>query len=87
MTVVELLPRVLFVLGVGFLIANLRAARDLWRWTRRRRRRMAGVGGAQAAVLRAEPGDRRDARLLAAQACWLSALFVPLAVRRRSSAS
>ena len=34
--VVELLPRVLFVLGLGFLVANLRAARDLWRWARRR---------------------------------------------------
>ena len=36
MPVVELLPRVLFVLGLGFLVANLRAARDLWRWARRR---------------------------------------------------
>ena len=34
--VVELLPRVLFVLGLGFLVANLRAARNLWRWARRR---------------------------------------------------
>jgi hypothetical protein len=35
-TLVDLLPQVLFVLGLGFLVANLRAAIDLMRWARRR---------------------------------------------------
>lgn len=36
MTLVALLPQVLFVLGLGFLVANLRAARDLSRWAMRK---------------------------------------------------
>jgi hypothetical protein len=32
----DLLPRFLFLLGLGFLVANLRAALDLTRWVRRR---------------------------------------------------
>ena len=36
MTLVGLLPQVLFVLGLGFLVANVRAAIDLARWARRR---------------------------------------------------
>ena len=36
MTLVDLLPQVLFVLGLGFLVANIRAAVDLTRWIRRR---------------------------------------------------
>ncbi len=35
-TLVGLLPQVLFVLGLGFLVANVRAAIDLARWARRR---------------------------------------------------
>jgi len=36
MNVIALLPQILFVLGVGFLIANLRMAIELARWGRRR---------------------------------------------------
>jgi hypothetical protein len=36
MTLVTLLPQILLVLGVGFLIANIRMARELVRWRRRR---------------------------------------------------
>jgi len=32
----DLLPQFLFVLGLGFLVANLRAGLDLWRWLSRR---------------------------------------------------
>jgi len=35
-TLVGLLPQVLFVLGLGFLVANIRAALDLARWARRK---------------------------------------------------
>jgi hypothetical protein len=35
-TLVGLLPQVLFVLGLGFLVANVRAAIDLARWARRK---------------------------------------------------
>lgn len=35
-TLVGLLPQVLFVLGMGFLVANIRAAVDLARWARRK---------------------------------------------------
>lgn len=35
MTLVDLLPQVLFVLGLGFLVANIRGAIDLARWARR----------------------------------------------------
>lgn len=37
MTLVALLPQILLVLGVGFLIANLRVGLELARWARRRR--------------------------------------------------
>ncbi len=40
MTLVALLPQILLVLGVGFLIANIRMAMELARW---RRRRVSGV--------------------------------------------
>ena len=36
MTLIELLPQILLVLGVGFLIASLRVGRELVRWGRRR---------------------------------------------------
>ena len=36
MALVDLLPQVLFLLGVGFLVANVRTALDLGRWLRRR---------------------------------------------------
>lgn len=36
MTLVTLLPQILLILGVGFLVANLRLGLDLWRWSRRR---------------------------------------------------
>jgi hypothetical protein len=36
MTLVELLPQILLVLGLGFLIANLRLGLELRRWARRR---------------------------------------------------
>jgi hypothetical protein len=36
MTLVTLLPQILLALGVGFLIANVRVALQLIRWTRRR---------------------------------------------------
>ncbi len=36
MTLVDLLPQVLFVLGLGFLVANIRAVVDLARWARRK---------------------------------------------------
>lgn len=36
MPLTDLLPRVLLLLGVGFLVANLRVAVDLARWARRR---------------------------------------------------
>jgi hypothetical protein len=36
MSLVALLPQILLVLGVGFLIANLRAGLDLVRWRRRK---------------------------------------------------
>lgn len=36
MTLVGLLPKVLLVLGIGFLVANIRAAIDLARWARRK---------------------------------------------------
>ena len=36
MTLVALLPQILLVLGVGFLIANVRMAMELARWRRRR---------------------------------------------------
>jgi hypothetical protein len=36
MTLVELLPQILLVLGIGFLIANLRVGLELVRWKRRR---------------------------------------------------
>ncbi len=35
-TLVNLLPQVLFLLGLGFLVANVRTALDLARWARRR---------------------------------------------------
>ncbi len=37
MTVVTLLPQILLVLGIGFLIANLRVGVELVRWMRRRK--------------------------------------------------
>ena len=36
MTLTALLPQILLILGIGFLIANVRLALDLWRWRRRR---------------------------------------------------
>ena len=36
MTIILLLPQILLVLGIGFLIANLRSALELLRWGRRR---------------------------------------------------
>lgn len=36
MALVDLLPQVLFLLGVGFLVANIRVALDLAQWLRRR---------------------------------------------------
>jgi hypothetical protein len=72
MTVVELLPVVLFLLGVGFLIANLRAARDLLRWTRRRSAAMAVW------VAPKPPFYAMSLAIGAAMGCLLlSALFVP----------
>ena len=72
MTLVDLLPQVLFVLGLGFLVANIRAAVDLARWARRK-------PGAPAACL--PPRPRFSAMSLAiggAMGCLLlSALFVP----------
>lgn len=41
MTLVGLLPQVLFVLGLGFLVANVRAAFDLARWARLKPRALA----------------------------------------------
>ena len=37
MTLTALLPQILLILGIGFLIANVRLALDLWRWRRLRR--------------------------------------------------
>ena len=36
MTLVSLLPLILLALGVGFFIANVRLALELWRWRQRR---------------------------------------------------
>ena len=36
MTLTTLLPQILLILGIGFLVANVRLALDLWRWRRRR---------------------------------------------------
>lgn len=72
MTLVELLPAVLFILGVGFLVANVLAALDVLRWTRRR---------ASALVVWQIPRPPFYAMSLAiggAMGCLLlSALFVP----------
>jgi hypothetical protein len=71
-TLVDLLPQVLFVLGLGFLVANLRAAVDLARWARRK-------PGALAVWLPPKPPFYAMSLAIGgAMGCLLlSALFVP----------
>jgi hypothetical protein len=69
---VNLLPQVLFVLGVGFLIANLRAALDLLRWARRR------SGALAVWTVPKPPFYAMSLAIGGAMGCLLlSALFVP----------
>lgn len=72
MTLVDLLPQVLFVLGLGFLVANIRGALDLARWARRK-------SGALAVWLPPKPPFYAMSLAIGgAMGCLLlSALFVP----------
>lgn len=72
MTLVGLLPQVLFVLGLGFLVANIRAAVDLARWAHRQ-------PGALVVWLPPKPPFYAMSLAIgAAMGCLLlSALFVP----------
>lgn len=71
-TLVGLLPQVLFVLGLGFLVANVRAAIDLARWARRK-------SGALAVWLPPRPPFYAMSLAIGgAMGCLLlSAIFVP----------
>ncbi len=80
---VDLLPQVLFVLGLGFLVANVRARQSTWRAGRAAKRGRAGR------VARA-PKPPFYAMSLAIgvrwAACCCHALFVPRAAARACSA-
>ena len=71
MSLVTLLPQILLVLGVGFLVANSAS-----RWSCSAGGAggggAAGLAGAQAAVLRLEPGHWRRAGLLLLFKAWFS---------------
>lgn len=72
MTLVGLLPKVLLVLGMGFLVANVRAAVDLARWARRKPTALAVW------VPPRPPFYAMNVTIGVAMGCLLlSALFVP----------
>ncbi len=72
MALVNLLPQVLFLLGVGFLVANVRVGIDLARWLRRR------PGALAVWTVPKPPFYAVSLAIGAAMGCLLlSALFVP----------
>lgn len=72
MTLVGLLPQVLFVLGLGFLVANIRGGIDLARWARRKPNALAVW------PLPKPPFYTMSLAIGGAMGCLLlSALFVP----------
>ena len=72
MALVNLLPQVLFLLGLGFLVANVRAGIDLARWMRRR------PGALAVWTVPKPPFYAVSLAIGAAMGCLLlSALFVP----------
>lgn len=72
MALIDLLPQVLFVLGLGFLVANVRAGIDLVRWLQRR------PGALAVWPVPKPPFYAMSLAIGAAMGCLLlSALFVP----------
>lgn len=97
MTLVGLLPKVLLVLGLGFLVANIRAAIDLSRWARRKSSALAvwlppkppfyavnvAIGGAMGCLLLSALFIPRSAAALFGEAMMFVyyALVVPASAR------
>ncbi len=72
MALAQLLPQVLFVLGIGFLVANVRAGIDMVRWIQRRQGALAVWPAAK------PPFYTMSLTIGAAMGCLLlSAVFVP----------